>query len=90
MKIAYIKLGSICTTEDMEEAVSDIFLKFFNTGKNSGFAFESVRGSLSLIAGRHCVDVFRSRVKREKDIPLDENRFDITKHISEMNMLFVE
>ena len=72
MKIAYIKLGSICTAEDMEEAVSDIFLKFFNTGKKSGFAFESIRGSLSLIAGRHCVDVFRSRVKREKDIPLDE------------------
>jgi RNA polymerase sigma-70 factor (ECF subfamily) len=72
MKIAYIKLNSVCTAEDMEEAVSDIFLKFFNTGIKSGFAFESVRGSLSLIAGRHCVDVFRSRVKKEKDIPLYE------------------
>ena len=72
MKIAYIKLSGVCTAEDMEEAVSDIFLKFFNAGVKSGFAFESVRGSLSLIAGRHCVDVFRSRVKSETDIPLDE------------------
>ena len=72
MKIAEIKLGSVCTREDIEEASSDIFLKFYNTGLNNGFAFVSVRSSLSLIAGRHCVDIYRRECRRQKDISLDE------------------
>ena len=72
MRIAEIKLGSVCSREDMEEAVSDIFLKFFNTGRDSGFVFPSVRSSLSLIAGRHCVDIYRRECRRQRDISLDE------------------
>ena len=30
-KIVYTKLGDICTNEDIEEAVSDIFFKFYQS-----------------------------------------------------------
>ena len=72
MKIARVRLESICGFEDMEEAVSDVFLKFFSAGQSNGFAFESVRGCLSIIAGRHGVDVFRRQTKRPETVPLDD------------------
>lgn len=72
LKIAYTRLGSVCTHEDIEEAVSDIFLKFFNAGMKNGFEFGSVRGILSVIAVRHCINVFRQRCKRAEEISLDE------------------
>ena len=72
MKIARVRLESVCGFRDIEEAVSDIFLKFFNAGQKNGFEFESVRGCLSIIAGRHCVDIFRRESKRPETLPLDD------------------
>lgn len=72
MKLAYARLHSVCTREDMEEAVSDIFLKFYESGQKSGFDMQSVRGSLSVIGGRHCIDVFRKHCRRQPDVPLEE------------------
>lgn len=72
LKIAYTRLESVCTYEDIEEAVSDIFLKFFMAGEKNGFSFKSVRGSLSIIAGRHCIDIFRKKCRRTEEISLDE------------------
>lgn len=71
-KIANIRLSGICSKEDIEETVSDIFIRFYTVGQESGFAFESVRGSLSLIAGRHCINVFNKHCKKPKVVPLDE------------------
>lgn len=72
MKVAYTRLGSVCSREDIEEAVSDVFLKFFNAGTKNGFRFESVRGALSLIGGRHCIDLFRQRSGSPETVSLDE------------------
>ena len=72
MKIAYLRLGSVCSREDMEEAVSDIFMKFYSAGQKNGFDFSSVRGCLSIIAGRHCVDIFRKVTGRPEMVSLDE------------------
>lgn len=93
LKIAYTRLESVCTYEDIEEVVSDIFLKFFNTGMKNNFEFESVRGSLSIIAGRYCIDIFRQKCRHTKEISLDEIiEFvaDETPHRSEQNSRIAE
>ncbi|SFD18965.1 RNA polymerase sigma factor [Ruminococcus albus] len=71
-KIATSRLCGVCSKEDIEEAVSDIFIKFYTVGQESGFAFESVRGSLSLIGGRHCINVFNKHCKKPKLVSLDD------------------
>ncbi|SFC99491.1 sigma factor-like helix-turn-helix DNA-binding protein [Ruminococcus albus] len=58
-KIVYTKLGGLYTEQDMEEAVSDIFLRFYRAGEKDGFRIRSLRGLLSLIAERHCIDVLK-------------------------------
>ena len=72
MKIARTKLGGICSSEDIEEAVSDIFFKFYKTGLECGFEIRSVRAYLSVIAGRHCTDVFRRAVSAPDILPLED------------------
>ena len=64
MKIARTRLAGVCTNEDAEEAVSDIFFKFYTAGKERGFDITSVKALLVVIAQRHCTDVFR-RLSRE-------------------------
>ncbi len=71
-KIAFTRLGEVCSKEDIEEAVSDIFLAFFEEGRKRGFDVRSVGGFLTVIAKRHCIDVFRRESRREKSASLDE------------------
>lgn len=82
-KIALTKLSDVCTKEDIEEAVSDIFLKFYLSGKECGFNIRSLKGYLSVIAARHCVDVFRKKCREEQTLDFSEleniiAEFDIT------------
>ncbi|MBR1863704.1 MAG: sigma-70 family RNA polymerase sigma factor [Ruminococcus sp.] len=72
MKIARTKLGDVCSREDIEETVSDIFLKFYTSGLSRGFDIKSIRGFISVIAQRHCTDVFRSRCKRPETADYSE------------------
>lgn len=71
LKIAYTRLGSVCSREDIEEAASDIFLKFFEYSKKAE-KLESVRGPLSLIAGRHCISLFRQHCGRGEELRLED------------------
>ena len=71
-KIARIRLGGVCTEEDIEEAVSDIFLGFYNAGVGSGFEMRSVQGMLGVIAKRHCIDVFRRQSRAEETVDYDQ------------------
>ena len=71
-KIAYTKLCDVCTKEDIEEAVSDIFLKFFQSGSELSFELKTVRGFISVIAARHCTDLFRKHCKDESMLALSD------------------
>ena len=66
-KIVLTRLSGICTKEDIDEAVSDIFFKLF-----TGTRFTSVGGYLSVTAQRHCIDLFRKVTGRAQTVPLDE------------------
>ena len=72
MKIACTRLIDVCTKEDIEEAVSDIFLKFYFAAENRRFDIPSVKGLLAVIAQRHCTDVFRRMSKSEETLDLNE------------------
>ncbi len=71
-KAAYTRLRSVCTREDIEEAVSDIFLMFYNIGKKNNFEMRSVRAVLSVIAKRHCINVFRKKCKQTETLAYDD------------------
>lgn len=71
-KIVYTKLGSIYSEQDIEETVSDIFLKFYRASQKDGFQIRSLRGYLSLIAERHCIDIFRVKKERIEEVSFDD------------------
>lgn len=72
LKIAWTKLNNICTQEDIEELVSDVFFSFYQQGQKCDFEIRSLRAYISLIAERRCVDVFRQRIRSEDTLPLDD------------------
>ena len=72
LKIARTKLDNICTREDIEEIVSDIFFIFYQQGQKCDFEIRSLRAYISLIAERRCINVFRQHIRRENTVPLDE------------------
>ena len=73
LKIARTKLDNVCTREDIEEIVSDVFFSFYQQGQKCSFEIRSLRAYISLIAERRCVDVFRQRIRREDTVPLDDS-----------------
>ena len=72
MKIAHIKLNDVCSSEDIEEAVSDVFYIFYKRSEQMGFELRSVRAYLSLISERRFTDVFRRSIKTAEQISIDE------------------
>ena len=72
LKIVRIKLNDICTAEDMEEAVSDIFLEFFLSGKRCGFEINGLKSYIAVIARRHCAKMFAKHTASPETIPFDE------------------
>ena len=70
--IAYSRLSDVCSREDIEEVVSDIFLNFYNIGKQNGFEIRSVKAMLSVIAKRRCIDSLRSQSNREQMASYDD------------------
>ena len=72
MKIVRVKLDNICTQEDMEEIVSDIFFSFYQQGRKCSFEIRSLRAYISLIAERRCIDAFRQHIRRENTVSLDD------------------
>ena len=72
LKIAYTKLNGVCSREDIEEAVSDIFMAFYTGGMKCGFEIRSVTAFISVIAERHCLDLFRQKRRQPESVPIEE------------------
>lgn len=72
LKIAHTKLYGLCTEEDIEEAVSDIFMAFYTSGRRCGFEIRSLTAYISLIAERHCLNLFRQARRRRETVPFEE------------------
>ena len=70
-KIAFTRLGDVCSKEDIEETVSDIFLAFWQSGIKTNFSMRSPGAYISVIAERRCIDVFRKACRREPAVGYD-------------------
>lgn len=71
-KIAFAKLSDVCTKEDIEEIAGDIFFMFYNICKKENFEMRSVKAMLSVIAKRHCIDIFRRQSKQDQMTDYDD------------------
>ncbi|SDA32121.1 RNA polymerase sigma-70 factor, ECF subfamily [Ruminococcus sp. YE71] len=72
MKIVRTKLEGVCSYEDIEETVSDIFLMFYKYITQNGNEIGSVKAVLAVISRRRCADVYEQSLKHRDDIPIDE------------------
>lgn len=70
--IAYNKLSGVCPREDIEECVSDVFLKFYTSVTRQDMQLRSVSAYLSVITQRHCTDIFRRKTAGIECVSLDE------------------
>lgn len=63
------KLSSVCSTEDVEETVSDVFLDFYKNYQTVDLSKGSLASFLMVLAQRRAVDVFRKKM-RQKNIDM--------------------
>lgn len=68
------KISSVCTEEDIEETVSDVFNAFYNQSDSVDLSRGSIAAYLVVIAKRKAVDVYR-KASKNTDVRLlnDEN-----------------
>ena len=72
MKIVRTKLDGICTKEDLEETVSDVFMMFYRYVTENKNEIGSVKALLAVMSRRRCADVYEQSLKHRDDIPIDE------------------
>lgn len=72
--IARSKLSSCGTEEDIEEAVSDVFVRFYRWIQAHPEEPVNIRAMLAVIAKRHCISMFYVLTRRPVCDSLDELR----------------
>lgn len=82
LKIAHTKLNGLCSEEDIEELVSDVFMAFYMSGKKNDFNIRSVTAYISVIAERRCINMFRSKLRQPDTIPIDELEYELAEQVS--------
>lgn len=68
MKIVRGKLSGICTHEDIEEIVSDVFMMFYQSIGRYGCAVRSVRALLAVMTRRRCADAYEQMKKQRETV----------------------
>ena len=76
-KIVFTRLRGVCTNEDIEEAVSDIFMKFYLASQKNDTEIYSVCAYLAVTAQRHSINVFKKTVGRKTELSLDDLGYDL-------------
>ncbi len=66
------KISSVCTAEDIEETVSDVFNAFYNQAERVDLSKGSIAAYLVVIAKRKAIDVFRKASKNAEVKLLDD------------------
>lgn len=75
------KISTVCSLEDIEETVSDVFIAFYNQTDHIDLEKGSLSAYLMTIAKRKAVDKFRCACK-SKEINMDEDSYiEIPDHI---------
>ncbi len=77
--IVYNKINTVCSQEDIEECVSDIFYKFYLQVFQIDLTKGSIKSYLSTIAKRHSINLYQSRfyIKNAPKVALDLKEHDL-------------
>lgn len=78
LKIATTRLHGVCTKEDIEETVSDIFLIVYQSGQKCDFKIGSLCAFISVISQRHCINVFNKHVKKPNSVSLNDIEYAVS------------
>ena len=71
-KIAYSKLSGVCRREDIEEASSDIFMKFYEYITSTEKPVTVVAPYLAVIAKRHSINLYKRYISAAEVISFEE------------------
>ncbi len=70
--IVHSKIHTICSKEDIEECVSDVFYELYKSSSKVNLQKGSLKAFLAVIAKRKAIDIYRKYHKQtQKVIPLD-------------------
>ncbi len=72
-KIAWGKLSTVCSAEDIEETVSDVFYDFYKNFESVDLAKGSLTSFIMILAQRRSVDAFRRLTRQKFMFDLIEN-----------------
>ena len=72
--IAYSKLGSVLAADDIEEFVSYIFSKVYENRATIDFSRGSLKGYLSTLTKRMCIDEYRKYHVRVKTVEMTDEQ----------------
>lgn len=70
--IAKTRLIGVCTLEDVEELATDVFFYLYEQRENIDLGRGSLKAWLAVITTRRAVDLYRSRIAKGTDLPLNE------------------
>lgn len=70
--IAYGKLSGVCRKEDIEEAVSDIFMKFYEYFNSTEKPVTAVAPYLAVIAKRYSINLYKKHISKTELISFEE------------------
>lgn len=62
--IVHSKIATICSKEDIEECVSDVFYELYKNSQKIDLAKASLKTFLALIAKRKAIDIYRKYYKQ--------------------------
>jgi RNA polymerase sigma-70 factor (ECF subfamily) len=66
------RISSVCTIDDVEECVSDVFFAFYQRRKDIDLQKGSIKAYLCSIAKRKAIDLYRSKVIEMSKVSLDD------------------
>lgn len=75
--ITYSKLGSILSTDDIEEFVGYIFSRVYESRGSIDFSRGSLKGYISTLAKRMCIDEYRKHGVRVKTVEMTDEQSEI-------------
>lgn len=70
--IVYGKLSNICSKEDIEECVSDIFYEIYKNRDSIDPEKGSLKALLCVISKRKAIDLYRKAIRQNQKLPAEE------------------
>ncbi|BBF42485.1 RNA polymerase sigma factor [Lachnospiraceae bacterium KM106-2] len=90
--IVYNKLGTLCSSEDIEECVSDIFYQFYQQIDRINLERGSIKGYLSTIAKRQSINLYHTKFyqKNQRHLSIDDTLVEFPDEKQNVEQLLIQ